>query len=190
MDFITGLPPSKRTDVVYDSICVVVDRFSKMLRYLPTIKTIDAPALADLFFYEVVCRYGMPKGIVSDRGSVFTSAFWSSLCYHAKVKRRLSTAFHPQTDGQTERQNQTLEHYLRVFADEQQSNWAKLLPLAEFAYMNSYHSTLGATPFMIGMGYNPEIHYEPGDGSLEGEVPSANERVQYLKDLREKMSKH
>ena len=117
MDFITGLPPSKRAGVVYDAILVVVDRFTKIVRYLTTTKTITAEQLGELFFFEIVCRFGTPAGIVSDRGSVFTSAFWSTLCYHAKVKRRLSTAFHPQTDGQTERQNQTLEHFLRTFTN-------------------------------------------------------------------------
>ena len=114
MDFITGLPPSKRGSNVFDSILVVVDRYTKMARYLPTNKTIDASQLAELFWTEIVCKFGTPSGIVTDRGSVFTSSFWSEVCYYAKVKRRLSTAFHPQTDGQTERQNQTLEHYLRV----------------------------------------------------------------------------
>ena len=95
MDFITGLPPSKLKGVVYDSILVIVDRFTKMVRYLPTKTTIDAAELAEVFHSEIVCRYGMPDGIVSDRGSVFTSSFWSAVCFHSKIKRRLSTAFHP-----------------------------------------------------------------------------------------------
>lgn len=95
MDFITGLPPSKRNKYVYDSILVVVDRYTKMAIYLPTSITINAAELAELFIEHIVCRFGTPKGIVSDRGSVFTSAFWSEVCYCMKVKRRLSTAFHP-----------------------------------------------------------------------------------------------
>ena len=94
MDFITGLPPSKRGGVVYDAILVVVDRCTKMAKYLPVTTKIDAAELAELFFEEIVLRFGMPAGIVSDRGSLFTSAFWSALCYHAKIKRRLSTVFH------------------------------------------------------------------------------------------------
>ena len=190
MDFITGLPPSKRAGIVYDAILVVVDRFTKMVCYLPTTKTITAEELGELFFFEITCRFGTPAGVVSDRGSVFTSAFWSTLCYHAKVKRRLSTAFHPQTDGQTEKQNQTLEHFLRTFCNAEQTNWAKLLPIAEFAYMNSHHSSLGCSPFYAMYGYNPQIHWEAEDGSLEGEVPAAKERVEQLQNYRKKIEAH
>ena len=188
MDFITGLPPSKRRGIVYDAILVVVDRFTKMVRYLPTTKTVDAAQLAELLFEEVALRYGMPEGIVSDRGSIFTSGFWSSLCYHAKIKRRLSTAFHPQTDGQTERQNQALEQYLRAFATDKQADWAKQLPMAEYAYMNSHHSSIGTTPFYMMYGYHPEIRWEPEDGPLKGEVPAANERIKQLQASRDALA--
>ena len=185
MDFITGLPPSKYKGVVYDAILVIVDRFTKMVRYIPTTTTVDASQLAELFHTEIVCRYGMPDGIVSDRGSVFTSDFWSAICYHSKIKKRLSTAFHPQTDGQTERQNQVLEHYLRVFADEKQTNWAGLLSMAEYAYMNSWHTAIGTTPFHLMYGYHPEIRYEIEDDSAEGKVPAANDRIKQLQTLRD-----
>ena len=100
MDFVTGLPASKGFNGrAYDSVLVVVDRFSKMVRYFPVTKTIDAPALGDLIYNEVVMFTGQPDDIVSDRGSVFTSEYWSTLCYHLAVKRRMSTAFYPQTDG-------------------------------------------------------------------------------------------
>ena len=115
MDFITGLPPSRLRDSVYDSVLVVVDRFTKMARYLPCLKTITAESLAELLLSTVLKDFGLPAGIVSDRGTVFTSGFWSTVCWTLKIKRRLSTAFHPQTDGQTERQNQTLEQYLRAY---------------------------------------------------------------------------
>ena len=185
MDFVTGLPPSKCKGVVCDAILVVVDRFTKMVRYIPVSTTIDAAELAEVFHSEIVCRYGMPDGIVSDRGSVFTSAFWSAVCFHSKIKRRLSTAFHPQTDGQTERQNQVLEHYLRVFANDKQTSWAKQLPMAEFAYMNSWHSSIGTTPFFLMYGYHPEIRWEVEDDSPEGKVPSANDRVRQLQAARD-----
>ena len=185
MDFVTGLPPSKYRGKVYDAILVVVDRFTKMVRYLPTTTTIDAAELAELFYAEIVCRYGTPAGVVSDRGSLFTSAYWSAICYHAKIKRRLSTAFHPQTDGQTERQNQVLEHYLRTFTNAKQSNWSSLLPMAEFAYMNSWHSSIGTTPFFLMYGYHPEINWEIEDDSIEGEVPAANEKIRSMQALRD-----
>jgi hypothetical protein len=98
---------------VYDSILVVVDRFTKMARYIPVNATIDAAELAEVFMNTIFKDYGTPAGITSDRGPQFTSAFWGSVMFYLKIRRRLSTAFRPQTDGQTERQNQTLEHYLR-----------------------------------------------------------------------------
>lgn len=185
MDFITGLPPSKRGDGVYDAILVVVDRYTKMVRYLPSTVECTAADLAELLFQKVFLRYGSPDGIVSDRGSLFTSSYWSDVCFHLKIKRRLSTAFHPQTDGQTERQNQTLEHYLRVYCNEAQDDWASLLPVAEYAYHNSYHSALGCSPFYAMYGYNPTMQREVEDDFNEGEVPAAKDRVDHLLCLRQ-----
>ena len=168
MDFITGLPPGEN---------------------LACSKKITAVELADLLFEEVFLRYGIANGVVSDRGSLFTSAYWSEICYHMKVKRRLSTAFHPQTDGQTERQNQALEHYLRTFCSTRQNNWADLLPLAEFAYQNVVHSSLGCSPFYAGYGYNPKMKVSIEDNTTEGEVQAAKDRVQKLLKLREEMTR-
>ena len=95
MDFVTGLPPSKYRGKIYDAILVVVDRFTKMVRYLLIIITIDAAELAELFYIEIVYRYGILVGVISDRGSLFTSAYWSVICYYIKIKRRLSTVFYP-----------------------------------------------------------------------------------------------
>ena len=158
-----------------------------MTKYLSVIIKIDAAKLADVFFEKIVLHFGMPADIVSDKDSLFTSAFWSALCYHAKIKRRLSTAFHPQTDEQTERQNQVLEHYLRSYADAKQAGWTNLLPLAEFAHNNSTHASAGASPFYLMYGYNPEIHYEVEDNSIKGGVPSAKERVKRLHDIRNQL---
>ena len=94
MDFITDLPPSKRGGSVYDAILVIVDRYSKMNLYVPTTKTCTAAMLADILRDEVIRHYGVPRGIVTDRGSLFTSNFWSEFCYEAHIKRKLSTAFH------------------------------------------------------------------------------------------------
>ena len=187
MDFITDLPPSAKNECVYDAILVVVDRYTKMVRYLPTNKTTAAVDLADIFFDEVVLKFGCPKGIVTDRGSVFTSNFWSQVCYHTYVKRRLSTAFHPQTDGQTERQNQTLEQYLRIYCDEQQGNWALLLPMAEFAYHQVKHELTGMSPFEAMYGYNPEFELRAEGDTSKREVPAATQRVEKLISLRESL---
>ena len=113
MDFVTGLPLSSDwKGNSYDSILVIVNRLTKMVHYEPVKVTIDAPGLAEVIIDVVVRHHGLPDSIVTDRGLLFTSKFWSSLCYFLGVKRRLSTAFHPQTDGQTKRQNSTIEAYL------------------------------------------------------------------------------
>ena len=114
MDFITQLPLSRcsQTGAVSDAILVLVDRYSKLACYIPAQGNWSAIDLANTFHAEFICRFGTPEGIVSDRGSLFTSAYWSELMYQLSSVRRLSTAYHLQTDGQTERQNQTLEHYL------------------------------------------------------------------------------
>ena len=113
MDFVTGLPLSAdwKGDN-YDSILVIVDRLTKMVHYEPVKVTIDAPGLAEVIIDMIVWYHDLPDSIVTDRGSLFTSKFWSSLCYFLGVKRRLSTTFHPETHGQTERQNSTIEAYL------------------------------------------------------------------------------
>ena len=97
---------------------------------------------------------------MSDRGSVFTSKFWSSLCYFLGIKQKLSTAFYPQTDGQTERQNSTMETYLQAFVNFKQNDWARLLPMAEFAYNNAKNASTGYTPFELNCGYHPRVSYE------------------------------
>ena len=144
----------------YDSILVIVDWLTRIPYYEPIKVTIDAPGLAEVILDVVVRHHGLPNSIVSDRGSLFTSKFWSSLCYFLGIKRRLSTAFHPQTDGQTERQNSTMEAYLRAFVNFEQNDWARLLPMAEFAYNNAKNASTGYTPFELNCGYRPRMSYE------------------------------
>ena len=122
LDFIVGLPPSLYGRVACDSIMVVVDRYSKMVILTPCRSTIDAPELGQIILEKVVARFGAPESIVSDRGSTFTSSYWGTLCAYLATRRLFSTAFHPQTDGQTERMNQTLECYLRCYVNYQQSD--------------------------------------------------------------------
>jgi transposase InsO family protein len=185
MDFITGLPPCNAgRRKAYDAILVVVDRYTKMAKYTPVCKTIDAADLANIFHDTIVMTFGPPTSIVTDRGSLFTSHFWSSLCFYMKARRRLSTAFHPQTDGQTERQNQTLEHYLRCYANYRQDDWVKYLPMAEFTYNNLEHSSTGMTPFYVLYGYHPEFSWDVSMDPPGGEVPSAKERIEALLEER------
>ncbi len=185
LDFITGLPPSKHRKEVFDSILVIVDRLSKLALYIPANKDWKARDFSESFERNFISKYGIPKGIVSDRGSLFTSAFWTEICYQAQIRRRLSTAYHPQTDGQTERQNQTLEQYLRSFCGEAQDDWASLLHFAEFAYNNAVHASTGQTPFMMIHGKHPRWDPLHEDMHHEGEAPAATERWKWLQEIRD-----
>ena len=131
-----------------------------MVHYKPVKITIDAPGLAEVIIDVVVRHHGLLDSIITDRGSLFTSKFWSSLCYFLGIKRRLSTAFHPQTDGQTERQNSTMEAYLRAFVNWEQNDWVRLLPMAEFAYNNAKNASTGHTPFELNCGFHPRVSFE------------------------------
>ena len=188
MDLITGLPLSIDSESkAFDAILVIVDRFTKMAKYFPTRKTLDAAELADLFHKKIVCIFGMPSSIVSDHGSLFTSQFWSSLCFYMKARRRLSTAFHPQTDGQTEHQNQTLEHYLRCYVNHRQDDWVDWLPQAEFAYNNTVHASTGVTPFSTLYSYNPKFTWDVEADDPKGEAPVAHERATAIKAERDRL---
>ena len=131
-----------------------------MVHYKLVKVTINVPGLAEVILDVVVRHFGLPDSIVSDRGSFFTSMFWSSFCYFLEIKWRLSTAFHPQTDDQTERQNSTIEAYLWAFVNFKQNDWARLLPIAKFAYNNAKNASTSHTPFELNCGYHPRILYE------------------------------
>ena len=144
----------------YDSILVIIDRLTKMVHYKLVKVTINAPGLAEVIINVVMRHHGLPDSIVIDRGSLFTSKFWSLLCYFFDIKRRLSTAFHPQTDGQTKRQNSTMEAYLQAFVNFEQNDWAQLLLMAEFVYNNAKNATTSHTLFELNCGYHPCVCYE------------------------------
>lgn len=151
MDYIDGLPLSNG----FDSILVVVDRFSKYSIFIPTNSRTSATDLAFSLLDRVFSKHGIPESIVSDRGSRFTSQFWQDLTRVLRIRSDLSTAYHPQTDGQTERVNSVLETYLRLYTTYDQSNWSALLPLAEFAVNSSPHDSAGQSPFFINYGFQP-----------------------------------
>lgn len=183
MDFVTGLPKSKDwREVEYDSILVIIDRLTKMVHYEPVVKTLTAEQLAEVLMESVFKYHGLPDSIVTDRGSLFTSHFWSSLCYYMKVKRRLSTAFHPQTDGQTERQNSTMEAYLRSYCRFEQDDWVQWLATAEFAYNNTQHSSTKMTPFEANIGYHPRMSYED-NRDPRSKSKAAEAQAEDLRDL-------
>ncbi len=141
--------------MVYDSIFLAICRYTTLARYIPARMDWSAERLAEAFLENVWQDKGILDSLVSDCGSLFTSKFWPALCFHLKIQRRLSSAFHPQTDGQTERQNQTLEQYLRGYGNYQQDDWVSWLAIAEFAYNNSVNSSTGETPISFGLRHSP-----------------------------------
>ena len=152
MDFIMELPISDGCDQLW----VVIDRFTKMAHFLPLRKEGKAAAnLAVIFAREIWKYHGLPTDIVSDRDSRFTSETWKEFLRLLGIQPRMSTTFHPQTDGQTERLNQTIEAYLRAFVGKEQDNWVRLLPMAEFAYNNSTTTGNGMSPFYANYGFHP-----------------------------------
>ncbi|KAJ1570944.1 hypothetical protein NDA11_005894 [Ustilago hordei] len=159
LDFIEGLPPSKKYDSkTYDSILVIVDRLTKFAILAPTHKTVTAKQTAVLLYGQMVRLFGYPDHMVSDRGRQFISGAWKAFAEQMGVKHSLSTAYHPQTDGQTERVNQVIEQYLRMYCNYEQNDWANLLDTAAFVYNNTVHNSIGVSPFFACYGWNPKAH--------------------------------
>ncbi|KAJ1570272.1 hypothetical protein NDA12_007434 [Ustilago hordei] len=159
LDFIEGLPTSKKYDSkTYDSILVIVDRLTKFAILAPTHKTVAAKQTAVLLYGHMVRLFGYPDHMVSDRGRQFISGAWKAFAEQMGVKHSLSTAYHPQTDGQTERVNQVIEQYLRMYCNYEQNDWANLLDTAAFVYNNTVHNSIGVSPFFACYGWNPKAH--------------------------------
>ena len=177
MDFITDLP---RTTGGFDTILVIVDKLSKYVHLIPTVKTVTAEETAKLFLSHVYQYHGMPKVIISDRDPKFTSGFWKSFCKRLDLDSRYSTAFRPQTDGQTERANKVVEEVLRHFIDGTHKNWEDLLPLIAFAMNNAKSSTTGETPFYLNYGTHPNTPLNLG--LPEGKIPSLEVIFQDMND--------
>ena len=153
MDFIEQLPPSEG----YTDILVIVDKLTKQAIFIPTTRTIDVTKLAWLFIEHVVSKHGTPSHVTSDQEVEFVSKFFRSLADTLDMKLHFTLGYHPEADGQTERTNQTLEQFLRIYCNYQQSDWAWLLPLAEFTYNNSSSSTTGVSLFFANKGYHPKV---------------------------------
>jgi hypothetical protein len=144
MDFITELP---RTNKQHDSIMVVVDNLTKDAHFIPLKTTHKEADVANIFLKEVACLHGIPKTIVSDRDSKFTSNFWKGLFKGFRMNLNFSTLYHPESDGQTERVNRVIEDILRMYVMDKPSRWEDYLYLVEFAYNNGYHASLKMSPF-------------------------------------------
>ncbi|GJV85248.1 putative reverse transcriptase domain-containing protein [Tanacetum coccineum] len=168
MDFITKLP---RTPSGYDSIWVVVDRLTKSAHFIPMNEKYKIEKLTRLYLKEIVCRHGVHVSIISDRDPHFASRFWRSLQKSLGTNLDMSTAYHPKTDGQSERTIQTLEDMLRACVINFGSGWDKHLPLAEFSYNNSYHASIKVAPFEAlyeRKCRSPVCWSEVGDAQLKG----------------------
>jgi len=172
-DFITKLPLAQG----YDSILVVVDWFTKMAHFVPTTEKTTAEGLARLFRDNVWWLHGLPESIISDRGPQFASGLMKELNGLLGIETKLSTAFHPQTDGQTERMNQELEQYLRMFIDHQQEQWPEWLGTAEFAYNNKVHTETKVSPFQANSGQNPRMGFKMRKKGRFEEVEKFVERM-------------
>jgi len=155
-DFITKLPLAQG----YNTILVVVDWLTKMVHFIPTAEKTMAEGLAKLFRDNVWKLHGLPKSIISDRGLQFMVGLMRELNQILGIKSKMSTVFHPQTDGQTERVNQELEQYLRMFIDHRQEQWPDWLGMAEFAYNNKTHSNTKTLFFKANYGQDPRIEFE------------------------------
>ena len=155
MDFIVHLP---KTSTGFDAIVVFVDRLTKMVHIAPTYTSVTAEGTAELFATHVFKHHGLPENLVTDRGSVFTSHFWTELMRLLGTKHAMTTAYHPQSDGQTERVNRVLEDMLRHYVGSlRHGDWDKCLTAAEFAINNSFHVSSGSTPFRLNYGRDPRL---------------------------------
>ncbi|KAK4698189.1 hypothetical protein P7C70_g8096, partial [Phenoliferia sp. Uapishka_3] len=179
MDFIVKLP---RTSRGFDSIFVVVDRLTKFAVLIPfSERGSTAADIANLFYTHIVGNHGLPLDIVSDRGSIFTSDFWQCLQQLTRVASNLSTAFHPQSDGQTERVNQSIEQVIRIYTNYQQDDWDLLLPITQFVYNDSFHSATKTTPFLANYGFSPRL-----DVSIPSNPPATHNKSaeDFVKHMR------
>jgi hypothetical protein len=151
MDFIVGLPPAQGTGET--NCLVIVDRFSKGVMLEP-VSNMSAEGTAYTFIKRFYRLHGLPSAITSDRGTQWVNAFWKRVCQLLKIDRRLSTAYHPETDGSTEQKNQVVEAYLSAFIAYTQEDWAEYLPSAELAINNRNATSTGVSPFFMTHGYD------------------------------------
>ena len=179
MDFITALPPSGS----FDALFVVVDHdLTKGVVLMPCSKEINAIGTAKLYHDNVYRRFGLPKRMISDRGPQFSSQVFQELCTKLGVKSSMSTAYHPQTDGQTERMNQEIEAYLRIYCGAHPEQWVDHLPDLEFAHNINVHSATNQSPFALMMGYNPQV---TPTVAYQSAMPAAEDRIKELGQRRD-----
>lgn len=187
LDFIEGLPTSGG----YNVILVVVDKFSKYGHFLPMKHPYTTLSVAMTFMQNIFKLHGMPLAIISDRDRVFTSNLWQEMFKPAQTQLRMSSSYHPQTDGQTERVNQCLETYLRCSVHSCPKNWYKWLFLAEYRYNTNFHSALGRTPYEVIYGTLPrEFGVTQVDSSTVPDLAAWLQEREVMRDLLQQQLKH
>ena len=191
IDFITPLPICTRFGRKFEHIMVVVDRLSKKKKFIP-LDSLDVEAVVQAFIEWIWREEGYPSTIISDRGSQFTAFFWQRLCSRIGTKPKLSTAFHPETDGQTENANAALKQYLRAYVNYNQDNWVDFLPMAEFEANSDKNMSSGIAPFLATKGYLPRNGFEPptpwdsnASQRAKREMKSADAFIGKMEALRE-----
>ncbi|GJY46079.1 putative mitochondrial protein [Tanacetum coccineum] len=182
MDFVEGLPKSQGKNV----IMVVVDRLSKYNHFIPLVHLFNATQVAQAFLDNIYKLHGLPESIVSDRDKVFISIFWKELFKLLHVQLLMSTAYHPQTDGQTEVVNRGLKCYLRCMCGENLKEWCKWLSLAEWWYNTNYHSVLNTTPYEVLYGQTSPIHipYVSGESRVDSVDRTLTAREEVVRALK------
>ncbi|WJX50794.1 hypothetical protein P8452_37049 [Trifolium repens] len=187
MDFITGLPKSRG----FEAILVVVDRLSKYCHFITLKHPYTARTIAEVFVKEVVRLHGIPLTIVSDRDPIFMSNFWQELFKLQGTKLKMSSAYHPETDGQTEVVNRCLETYLRCFIADQPKTWVLWIPWAEYWFNTTYHASTGKTPFEVVYGRTPPtmVRWIQGEIRVEAVQKELLDRDEAIKQLKAHLGK-
>jgi hypothetical protein len=182
LDFVEALPRVRGKSV----ILTVVDRFSKYCHFIPLAHPYSAESVAQAFFADIVRLHGVPQSIVSDRDPVFTSNFWKELMRLSGSKLHMTTAFHPQSDGQSESANRVIIMYLRCLTGDRPRDWLRWLPWAEYIFNTAYQSSLRDTPFRVVYGRDPPSlrSYEPGETRVAAVAHTLAERAEFIEDIR------
>jgi hypothetical protein len=180
VDLITGLPRIGE----YDAIIVYIDHYSKQVHVLPTSSDVDAEGVADIHYREIFRLHGIPTKIVSDRGPQFAARLMKALYQRLGINHALTTAYHPQSNGQTERANQEVEQHLRLFVNARHDDWVNHLPTAEFVLNSRLHTAHHTSPFEVMYGYRPDFTIPPGPPT---KYPALNSRMQQLQETRKEI---
>jgi len=180
MDFITGLP--KTRSIGYDCLLTITDRLTKMIHLIPTFTTATAKDIATQFLRHVVRYHGLPQSIVSDRDTKFSSNFWQSIMKLLNVELKMSSADHPETDGQSERTNRTVVEMLRHYVNEQNTDWIDYLPFIEICINNSKQASTGYSPYYLNCGYHPNFLNLYNNSKTKSNTPAAEEYFENIKN--------